>query len=109
MQKADDMMRSMYASMLHMAESHARLGQVDKAIDYYNQALSLARQKSDRDTERHILGKLAGVYDQAGSLSKAIELRERALSIHSDLREGDSDASQLAEADLLMGLAASYV
>src|SRR5689334_16236481 len=109
MQKADDMMRSMYASMLHMAESHARLGQIDKALDYYNQALTLAHQRSDRDTERHILGKLAGVHDQAGSTGKSIELRERALAIHRDLHEPESDAGQLAEADLLAGLAASYV
>jgi tetratricopeptide (TPR) repeat protein len=61
--------------------AYSDLGQVDKAIKYYEQALVIAREIGDSRGEGNRLGYLGIAYYQLGQVDKAIEYYDQALVI----------------------------
>jgi len=80
----------------------ADLGELRKAIEYYQQALAVACQIGDRGMEGAVLGNLGEVYRNLGELPKAIEYYEQALAI--DRQTGD----QRMEGNQLGNLGVAY-
>jgi len=70
------------------------LGQMDKAIEYYQLALTISRETGDRRGEGSILGNLGNAYSDLGQVDKAIEYHEQALTIHKEIgnRRGEGSA-----------------
>ena len=77
---------------LGLAYSH--LGQVEKAIEYYEKALVIAREIGDRRGEGNTLGNLGNAYRNLGEVEKAIEYYEKALVIAQEIadRRGEGNA-----------------
>jgi tetratricopeptide (TPR) repeat protein len=61
------------------------LGQVEKAIKYYEQALVIAREIGDRRREGIWLGNLGIAYRDLGQVEKATEYHEQALEIAQEI------------------------
>jgi tetratricopeptide (TPR) repeat protein len=58
---------------------------VEKAIEYYEQALVIAREIGDRGGEGAWLGNLGSAYSDLGQVEKAIEYHEQALVISREI------------------------
>ena len=61
------------------AIAYAHLGETRKAIEFYEQALMIAREIGDRRGEGNALGNLGIAYADLGETRKAIEFYEQAL------------------------------
>ncbi|MBE9542279.1 MAG: tetratricopeptide repeat protein, partial [Proteobacteria bacterium] len=77
---------------LGLAYSH--LGQVEKAIEYYQKALVISKEIGDRRGEGNRLGNLGIAYSDLGQVEKAIEYYEQALVIAKEIgdRRGEGNA-----------------
>jgi tetratricopeptide (TPR) repeat protein len=64
-----------------MGLAHQRLGQVDKAIEYHEQALVICREIGARRREGIMLWSLGKAYFQLGQVDKAIEYKQQDLAI----------------------------
>ncbi|NAS89575.1 hypothetical protein C4E24_07580, partial [ANME-1 cluster archaeon AG-394-G21] len=58
-----------------------------KAIEYYEQALAIAREIGDRRGEGNSLGNLGLAYSDLGQEEKAIEYYEQALAIGKEIKD----------------------
>ena len=69
------------------------LSEPRKAIEYYEQALDIAREIGDRRGEGADLGNLGNAYSDLGEARKAIEYYEQALAIAREIgdRRGEGD------------------
>ncbi len=74
--------------------AYAALGDAGKAIEYYEQALVIAREIGDRRGEGAALGNLGIAYADLGDARKAIEYYEQALAIAREIgdRRGEGAA-----------------
>ena len=63
------------------------LGQVDKAIEYCEDAMVIAREIGDRRGEGADLGNLGIAYSDLGQVKKAIEYYENALTIGKEIKD----------------------
>jgi tetratricopeptide (TPR) repeat protein len=61
--------------------AHKNLGEIEEAVDYYQQALVIARHLGDRRNEATHLGNLGNAYLLLGQMEKAVEHFEQALTI----------------------------
>jgi len=73
--------------------AYCSLGQVEKAIEYCQQALEIAREIGDRRGEGNRLGNLGNAYSDLGQVEKAIEYCQQALEIAREIgdRRGEGD------------------
>jgi tetratricopeptide (TPR) repeat protein len=71
------------------------LGQVEKAIDYYEQALAICREIEDRQDEGDTLGNLGLAYRALGQVEKAIEYHEQALTIAREIGDRRGEGNHL--------------
>ena len=65
----------------NLGNAYSDLGQVERAIEYYEQALAIAREIGDRRGEGADLGNLGTAYLTLGQVERAIEYYEQALVI----------------------------
>ena len=65
----------------NLGNCYADLGQTARAIEYYEQALAIAREIGDRRGEGTDLGNLGNCYADLGQTARAIEYYEQALAI----------------------------
>ena len=74
--------------------AYADLGQVERAIDSYEQALAIAREIGDRRGEGADLGNLGNAYADLGQVERAIDSYEQALAIAREIgdRRGEGDS-----------------
>ncbi|MBN8656910.1 MAG: tetratricopeptide repeat protein [Anaerolineae bacterium] len=84
--------------------AYAALGEVQKAIEFYEQALVIAREIGDRRNEGSWLGNLGLAYADLGEVQKAIEFYEQALVIKRKI--GDRRSSGAALGNLGLAYAA---
>jgi tetratricopeptide (TPR) repeat protein len=68
-------------SIGNLGTAYSRIGQLQKAITLYEKALSLVRERKDRDSEGVWLDNLGTSYIELGNINKAIDLFEQALVI----------------------------
>jgi tetratricopeptide (TPR) repeat protein len=74
--------------------AHYQLGQVERAIGFYEQRLVIARDIGDRQGEGAALGNLGLAYAALGQLERAIEIYEQRLVIAREIgdRHGEGNA-----------------
>ncbi|MCD4809684.1 MAG: tetratricopeptide repeat protein [Methanosarcinales archaeon] len=75
--------------------AYSDLGQVEKAIDYYEQALVIAKEIGDRRGERNCLGNLGNTYSNLGQVKKAIDYYEQALVIAKEIGDRRGEGKHL--------------
>ncbi len=80
--------------------AYARLGQVERAIEFYEQHLAIAREIGDRRGEGNALGNLGGAYYRLGQLERAIEFHEQALIISRETRDRRGEGGDLGNLGL---------
>ena len=79
----------------HLGLAYYYLGQVERAIGYYERALSIAREIGNRRDEGIWLGNLGLAYDSLGQVEHAIEYHEQALTIAQELKNRDTESTVL--------------
>ncbi len=79
---------------------YLRLGQVDKAIGYHEQALVINREIGDRQGEGSALGNLEVAYLRLGQADKAIRYYEDALMIDREIGNRQGEGSNLGNLGL---------
>jgi tetratricopeptide (TPR) repeat protein len=77
-----------------MGSDYLRLGQVEKAIEYYEQALLISQEIGDRRGEGNHLGNLGIAYADLGQVDKAIEYTERALEIFEEIKSPNAEQAR---------------
>jgi len=68
-----------------LGTAYSSMGQVQKAISCYEQALAIAREEKDRQGEGAWLGNLGNCYSDLGQTARAIEYYERTLAIQREI------------------------
>ncbi|MFM6246213.1 MAG: CHAT domain-containing protein, partial [Dolichospermum sp.] len=71
------------------------LGEKQKALDYYNQALPIYRAVGDRGGEATTLNNIGGVYDALGEKQKALDYYNQALPIRRAVGDRGGEAITL--------------
>jgi tetratricopeptide (TPR) repeat protein len=69
---------------------------VEKAIEYHEKALAIAKEIGDRRGEGGLLGNLGQTYSDLGQVEKAIEYSEKALVIKHEIGDSYGEATHLA-------------
>jgi tetratricopeptide (TPR) repeat protein len=77
----------------NLGNAWSKLGKVNKAIEYHEQALAIARDIHDRQGEGNTLGNLGSAWSKLGKVNKAKSYLERAKTIFDDI--GDPNASDI--------------
>jgi len=75
------------ADLGNLGLAYSGLGQVEKAIEYYEKALVIAREIGDRRGEGANLGNLGNAYRNLGQVEKAIEYYEQSLMIGREIKD----------------------
>ena len=76
------------------------LGEVEKAISYYEEALAIAREIGHRQNEGIWLGNLGAAYSDLGEVEKAISYYEEALAIAREIGHRQNEGSWLGNLGL---------
>ena len=79
----------------NLGTAHLRLGEVDKAIAYHEQALVISREIGDRRGEGNDLGNLGTAYLRLGEVDKAIAYHEQALVISREIGDRRGEGNDL--------------
>jgi CHAT domain-containing protein/Tfp pilus assembly protein PilF len=74
---------------------YSALGEKQKALEYYTQALAIFRAVGDRATEATTLNNIGGVYSDLGEKQKALEYHTQALAIIRAVGDRGSEATLL--------------
>jgi tetratricopeptide (TPR) repeat protein len=79
----------------NLGSAYYSLGDYQKAIEYYEQALVIEREISNRDGEGTWLGNIGSVFGDIGQAEKAIEHYEQALAISREIRNRRGEGAWL--------------
>jgi tetratricopeptide (TPR) repeat protein len=77
-----------------------QLGQISRAIEMYEQALAIDRQRGDRRGEAARLGNLGNCYFELGQIPRAIDLYEQALALSREVGNWRGQAAGLGNLGL---------
>jgi tetratricopeptide (TPR) repeat protein len=80
--------------------TYAALGQVERAIDYYKQALAISHEIGDRRGEGNKLGNLGLAYADLGQVERAIDYYEQALPISREIGDRRGEGNRLGNLGL---------
>jgi tetratricopeptide (TPR) repeat protein len=75
----------------NLGNAYADLGQVERAIEHYEQALVIRREIGDRRGEGADLGNLGNAYCNLGQMERAIEYYQQALDIVREIGDRGSE------------------
>ncbi len=81
----------------NLGSSYLHLGEVTKAIDYYEQALVVSREIGDRRNEGGLLSNLGSSYFYLGEVTKAIKFYEQALLISREIGDRRGEETYLGD------------
>jgi len=84
----------------NLGSAYHALGQADKAIEYYDQALMISREIGGRRNEGNLLGNLGLAYYLLGQVDKAIEYHDQALVISREIGDRRGEGSNLGNLGL---------
>lgn len=88
--------KSLESRALHdMAAGYWAIGQPQKALELYQQALSIMQEIDNREGEAAILNNMALVYRANGQLQKALELYQQTLPIMREVDNREGEAATL--------------
>lgn len=88
------------SSLRNLAMAHQALGEIERPLELYEEALALASKISDRQSEGEILGHLGNIYRGLGPLDKAVSLYRQAIQIAHDNEDYHSEAFWLGHLGL---------
>lgn len=88
------------SSLCNLAMAHQALGEIERPLELYEEALSLASKISDRQSEGEILGHLGNIYRGLGPLDKAVSLYRQAIQIAHDNEDYHREAFWLGHLGL---------
>jgi len=83
-----------------LAQLYYSLGEVEKAIGYYEQALAIAREIGHKQGEGADLGNLGNAYRNLGEVEKAIGYYEQALAIAREIGHKQGEGADLGNLGL---------
>lgn len=93
------------SSVGNLGSAYFRIGHTGAAITYYEQALKLARERSDRAGEATWLGNLATCMNNLGDDARATEYVEQSIEIRREVGDRTGESSDLGRlADLYSGI-----
>jgi len=72
--------------LYNLAKSYQQWGETTKAIDYYEQALTMSQQFQDRSASGVILRDLGQVYRNLGQMDKARDYLQQAWAIFEEIK-----------------------
>ena len=78
-----------------LAQTYQELGETNRAIVFYEQALDTAREIGNRKAESATLGKLGNLYVSQGEVSQAIKSYEQALAIAQEIGDRRAESATL--------------
>jgi tetratricopeptide (TPR) repeat protein len=78
-----------------VGSAYHRLGQTEKALEYYEKALEIDRDIGERRGEGADLGSLGLAYADLGQVEKAIEYHEKALEISREIGDRQGEGNDL--------------
>ncbi|MBE9540982.1 MAG: tetratricopeptide repeat protein, partial [Proteobacteria bacterium] len=79
----------------NLGSAYFNMGQVEKAVEYYENALVIAKEIGDRWGEGNHLGNLGNAYLNVGQVGKAIEYFQKALAILKEIDDRRGEGSVL--------------
>ena len=79
----------------NLGNAYSHLGELRKAIEYYEQALKISKEIGDRRGEGNRLGNLGLAYSHLGEPRKAIEYYEQALKISKEIGDRHGEGNHL--------------
>ncbi|MCP4283902.1 MAG: tetratricopeptide repeat protein, partial [Gammaproteobacteria bacterium] len=79
------------AHLGNLGNAYSALGQVEKAIEYYQQALTISREIGHRQGEGNRLGNLGNAYRALGQVEKARAHLEQSLAIFVEIKSPYAD------------------
>jgi tetratricopeptide (TPR) repeat protein len=82
-------------NLLNLGSAYHRLGEVRRAIEFYEQALAIDREIGDRGGEGSDLGNIGLGYVDLGEVRRAIEFHEQALTIHREIGDRGGEGADL--------------
>lgn len=85
----------------NLGTAFTNLGEVQRAIDLYEQKLILARDIRDRDSEKNALLNLGVAYHRLGQITRATEYYEQVLTIARELDDREDEGKALANLGLV--------
>jgi len=86
--------------LCNLGSAYADLGEMRRAIEYYEQALKIAREVEGRGGEGTALGNLGIAYAALGEVRRAIEYHEQALKIHREIGDRRGEGAVLGNLGL---------
>ena len=88
-------------ALCNLGAAYADLGDVYKAIEYYEQNLAIAREIGERQGEGQALGGLGIAYNRLGERRKAIEYTEQSLTIAREIGDQRSEEQSLGQLGII--------
>ena len=79
----------------NLGNAYFSLGQVQRAIEFHQQALEIARETGDRRSEGAGLGNLGSAYYSLGQVTQAIEYYQQALAISREIGDRRGEGADL--------------
>jgi len=93
--QARDDRRAEGAFLGKLGQAYHSLGQMEQAIENYEQALAISREIGDRHNEGALLGGLGNAYRGLGQVKQAIENYEQALAISREIGDRHNEGTWL--------------
>ena len=93
--RALDHRRDEEAFLIMLGLAHHALGQVERAIRYYDEALVICQEITHRQDEGNVLGNLGLAYSALGEVGRAIEYYEQALAISREIGDRRGEGADL--------------
>jgi len=90
-----DNLQSHSAVLGNLGSAYSNMGQVEKAIDYYEQALVISKEIGDRRGEGSDLGNLGNAYNDLGQVKNAIDYYKQALMISKEIGDRQGEGNRL--------------
>jgi tetratricopeptide (TPR) repeat protein len=89
------------ASLGRLGHAYWALGQSERAIEFYEEALAIARETGDRQRESLWLDHLGSAYRDLGQVERAIEFYEQALAIAREIGDRREEGESLSNLGLI--------
>jgi len=87
-------------SLGNLGTAYRNIGQVQRAISCYEQAVAMSRERKNRQAEGAWLGGLGLCYSNLGQTSRAIEYHEQALAISREIGDRPGEGRHLGNLGL---------
>ncbi|TYQ30603.1 tetratricopeptide repeat protein [Pseudanabaena sp. UWO310] len=81
--------------LIQLGSTYHRLSEFNQAINFYDQALSVARKLGDRNGEASSLCNLGSTYDALGQYQQAIQFYQLSLEIFKEIGDHNGEAISL--------------